>query len=339
MSQLISVVVTAYNIEKYLKKCLDSVLRQTYRNIEVLIVDDGSVDGTGKIAKECAQKNENVNYFYQENAGVSVARNLGMEHASGKYIMFVDGDDYLDPQIIEELYGKINGSEIICCCCKAFDEKNFYVDHFFSTSFIAKNPKEKERLFLQLLNGNEGKTEGKGYTAIGVPWGKLYNIRFLRENNITFDPKLKRMQDNMFNLNAFYYANQVSYVNQPLYYYRLEHVKSKENSYGLEVWEPLLTTRKEFFYQHKEMLTKKLEGALFYEKNIGFISVALHIVGNRNTSLAVKELTNVRNNSLFIDLFNNNVSCKLPLRIKVFRNLARFHLYYILIMCIRIKSK
>lgn len=101
MSVLVSVVVPVYNLEKYIENCLKSIVAQTYKNLEILCIDDGSTDGSADIIKSMAENDLRIKYVYQENAGVSAARNRGMNEATGEYLMFVDGDDYLHYQAVE----------------------------------------------------------------------------------------------------------------------------------------------------------------------------------------------------------------------------------------------
>ena len=99
----ISIIVPIYNIEKYLPRCLDSILAQTYKNLEVILVDDGSVDNSGMIADKYARNDQRINVIHQVNKGVSAARNAGLDLATGDYIGFVDGDDYIEKDMYERL--------------------------------------------------------------------------------------------------------------------------------------------------------------------------------------------------------------------------------------------
>lgn len=115
--ETISVIIPVYNIEKYLPACLDSIIQQTYRCLEIILVDDGSKDNTGNICDEYAAKDTRIKVIHKTNGGVSSARNNGMDAATGKYISFVDGDDWIDPQMYETLYNnalKYN-ADISCC--------------------------------------------------------------------------------------------------------------------------------------------------------------------------------------------------------------------------------
>ncbi|HAS37211.1 MAG TPA: glycosyltransferase family 2 protein, partial [Ruminococcaceae bacterium] len=98
MSALVSIIIPVYNLEKYIKHCLESVVNQTYKELEIICIDDGSTDGSAEIIKSMAENDPRIKYIYQENAGVSAARNKGLDTATGEYVMFVDGDDYIHYQ-------------------------------------------------------------------------------------------------------------------------------------------------------------------------------------------------------------------------------------------------
>ena len=109
----ISVIVPVYNAEKYLHRCIDSVLAQTYTDFELLLIDDGSKDQSGEICDEYAQKDARVRVFHQENGGVSSARNLGLDNAKGEWVTFVDSDDWAKPYYIEHLVASIDGADLV----------------------------------------------------------------------------------------------------------------------------------------------------------------------------------------------------------------------------------
>ncbi len=105
--ELISIIVPAYNIKEYLERCVNSILNQTWKNLEILLVDDGSVDGTGELVDELAKKDERIRVFHKENGGSSSARNLGIQEARGSYLGFIDSDDYIEPFMFEALYSAL----------------------------------------------------------------------------------------------------------------------------------------------------------------------------------------------------------------------------------------
>mgnify|MGYP004458462943 CR=1 FL=1 len=127
----ISIIVPIYNVEKYIRKCIESIINQTYRNIEIILVDDGSPDNCGKICDEYAKKDSRVKVIHKKNGGLSDARNKGTEVATGEYIMYVDSDDYIELSACEELYNIINAGnvDIVCYNFKKVDELGNIIDN------------------------------------------------------------------------------------------------------------------------------------------------------------------------------------------------------------------
>ena len=116
---LISVIIPVYNVEKYLKRCMDSVLKQTYSNIEIIIVDDGSTDTSGSLCDEYWKKDSRITVFHKENGGLSSARNFGLERVSGNYVCFIDSDDFIHENYISFMYDKIIKNDADICYCKS----------------------------------------------------------------------------------------------------------------------------------------------------------------------------------------------------------------------------
>ena len=102
----VSIIVPVYNVEKYLKRCIDSLINQTLKDIEIIVVDDGSTDNSGQIIKKYQEKNSNIKYYKKENGGLSDARNYGMKYAQSEYIAFLDSDDFVDKTMYEKMYNK-----------------------------------------------------------------------------------------------------------------------------------------------------------------------------------------------------------------------------------------
>ena len=107
MEDLISVIVPVYNVEKYLNKCIDSIINQTYKNLEIILVDDGSQDSSGKICDEYTKKDNRIKVIHKENGGVSSARNIGLNNATGEWIAFIDADDWVDEEYLQTLFNRI----------------------------------------------------------------------------------------------------------------------------------------------------------------------------------------------------------------------------------------
>lgn len=167
MKALISVIIPVYNVEKYVSKCITSVISQTYTNLEILLIDDGSTDGSGTICDSYIQKDKRVKVIHKENGGLSSARNCGLAHATGEYIAFIDSDDYVKPNFIETLHKRLvtDNSDIAVCNFDRTDENGNIISEF---SLIT--PSEKK-----VLNQKEFWESFHDHSAVNiVAWNKLY---------------------------------------------------------------------------------------------------------------------------------------------------------------------
>ena len=225
----VSVVIPIYNQEHYLRACLDSLWKQTFMRFEVLAVNDGSTDASAAIVREYEHRDSRFHLIDKPNGGVSSARNAGIAHACGQWICFIDPDDYVAADYLQTLYDATmcsdDSPDIVMSTCIACDGTRKSRQRFFPEPFTACTPHEKKPLYRQLLDGSF--QQSKGFvTAIGVPWGKLYLHSFLAANDLHFDPQLTRMEDNLFNIQAFHDARRIIYLDYAGYYYRVSDLLS-----------------------------------------------------------------------------------------------------------------
>jgi len=209
MNPLISIVIPLYNTEKYIRDCIDSVLKQDYSNIELIVINDGSTDGSQRIVTEIIEKDSRVKLYNIANDGVSNARNVGIDSAIGEYIIFIDADDYISPDYISYMYdlAKKSKSDFIMSSKYFRDENDRQID------------KEEERFEVWT---NEVCTEYLLYPKITVGcWNKMYKLSFLNENKIRFEKKLFFGEGLRFITDVSQRANSVCVGNRKIYYYRL----------------------------------------------------------------------------------------------------------------------
>ncbi len=212
----ISFIVPIYNAKSYLHECVTSLIGQTHNEIEVLLVDDGSNDGSGDICDQFNKIDSRVRVFHINNSGVSVARNLGIEKSFGRWISFVDADDFLDPNFAKDmlLAAENSNSDIIVSNYILYTENKSIEQYFFPRCKQFEGDDIYKYLIIDSVLGSKTKTN------IGVPWGKLYRRDFVTGGGISFKPGLKRMQDALFNVYAFNSADSVYFLDKCLYHYR-----------------------------------------------------------------------------------------------------------------------
>ena len=210
---LISLVVPIYNAETYLRMCLDSITNQTYSNIEVLLVNDGSSDGSGAICQEFVARDSRFHYIEKGNGGVSDARNVGIARAQGEFLSFVDSDDWIEPTCVEDMYraALLNDAEVVVSNYKKFDVKeNCYWIHIFDDYYETHYSDEELIQQLPLLERRD-----KSFTT---SWGILFARRLF--NNISF-PKGKIIEDTRTNYRFFAESCRSTYIHKALYNYRV----------------------------------------------------------------------------------------------------------------------
>ena len=204
-SKLISIIVPVYNVADYLERCVESLVLQTYLNLEIILVDDGSTDQSGEICEELAKSDERIHVFHKKNGGLSDARNYGIEHCSGEFITFVDSDDRIDLKACENLVNTAlleNSDIVIGCIIHEYSDGTIVYDEKIFENEITLDGKEAVKNIL----------EGKGYSACG----KLYRKNVF--DKIRF-PKGKLDEDFATAYKIFYESSKVTYITEYVYFY------------------------------------------------------------------------------------------------------------------------
>lgn len=208
----VSIVIPIYNAEKYLIRCIDSVINQTESEIEIILVDDGSKDESLNICKKFQTRDSRIKVIHQENAGVSAARNRGIEAANGKYIGFVDSDDWIEPMMYERLLDqaeKTNADIVMCDAMTVFSNGNKQVDTItqLSESQILKKSDFTPSLLLEMA--------GSAWRCIYK--NNRYNDKQMQLKKLQFPLGVKFSEDRICNIYAFGYANKISYIKKTFY--------------------------------------------------------------------------------------------------------------------------
>lgn len=208
-NKLISIIVPVYNVENYIQQCLKSLMVQTYKNIEIIIIDDGSTDNTGKICDDYAKIDNRITIVHKKNEGVSSARNTGLNIAKGEIIAFCDGDDYPNNNMYELMYNKM---------------KEYDADIVISNYNIIKNDKVIQKpdfkMIPNLMNKNEFLYYMSGKYYRGFTANKLYNKSLISKSKVFFNNDITRCEDMLFNVQLSEFLEKAVYINEHLYNYR-----------------------------------------------------------------------------------------------------------------------
>ena len=240
MNFLVSIVVPIYNSEKYIGRCINSIINQSYRNLEIILINDGSKDNSLNICKKFAKQDKRIILLNQNNNGVSAARNAGIDIAKGEYISFIDADDSVEKNYIYELVKNSNNGQADVVICGYND---VYSEEISKINTLENNIEIKGLI-------NKDYDNLKKY--IKYPWIKIYRLNFLKNNNIKFSRQFTDAEDQVFNFQVFSIAKIYNFVNKALY----NHYYSNLNSLSKQI-----TIRS--FYSNLEKLKFEIEKKIF----------------------------------------------------------------------------
>jgi len=220
----VSIIIPIYNTEEYVEQCIKSVLNQSYQNLEIILIDDGSTDQSRNICQKLKKLDERIQLFEQKNEGVSKTRNRGIEIATGKYIMFVDSDDLLDKTCVESLLKETKEEAFAICNINRFyqNETNIKIKKLDKKNCYYSREEFIKIYKMELLNS---------------PCGRLYERERIMQKQIRFDEEISLGEDLLFNFEYLKDFKKITLVNQFLYFYRIGNGDSLSKKYYCNMYE------------------------------------------------------------------------------------------------------
>ena len=341
----ISIIVPVYKVEPYLHRCVDSLLNQTYRNLEIILVDDGSPDNCPQICDDYAEKDDRVVVIHQENAGQSSARNAGLDIMTGEYIMFVDSDDWVEPETCTEA---LSASE-------KFDADVVMWDYIrerpnaskkkgiFKEDVIFEEPTVKDRLYYRMIGLLDSElARPEMADALAPIWGKLYRRECVEREHIrVYDiRKVGAYEDGLFNLDVFKGAKKVIYLNQFFYHYRKDIDGATTTTYRErlpEQWEHLFD-----YLEHYIQINELKEDASSRLSNrvvLSILGLGLNLLADsENVWVKIKKLKKILSSKRYRRAFKRVPLNYFPMHWKIFYGFAKYNFatgVYIILVCIK----
>jgi glycosyltransferase involved in cell wall biosynthesis len=227
-SPKISIIVTAYQVEQYIERCIQSILSQTFKDFEFIIVDNGSSDGSADICHRYKEIDGRIKLIRKKQGSIASGRNFGLEHATGEFIQFMDADDLIADDMLEKMYYTINqgDADLITCGYKKMyvneNEEEYFVyceveDRTYSKKeFLPVCAKYCENFILYFV------------------WNKLYRADIIKTNGIRFDESITRSEDVLFNFEYIKYADRFTFIKEPLYIYNRSNVNSTSKGFQIQ---------------------------------------------------------------------------------------------------------
>lgn len=330
--KIISIIIPAYNAEKYISKCLDSLINQTYKNLEIIVVNDGSTDNTLKILEKYASDDNRIKVLNQKNSGASQARNNALKIFSGDYLMFADADDWLDENTCESALNELieNNVDVVMwtyvrefgslsAVKQIFDEDKIYFD---------KNAVSQRlhRRFLGLYKEELARPEN-GECIVPV-WGKLYKSEVIRKANAEFVDlkKVGSCEDGLYNLEVFGFVNSAVFINKPWYHYRKDNSGSQTVSYREKLysqWQNLYEEMQSYIDCNK--CPEMYQLSLYNRIAIGVFHLSLNLVHSDMTALEkIKNIKSILKEKRYINAYKYLELKYFPIYWKIYYFMAKY---------------
>ena len=303
-SPKVSVIVPVYNVEKYLKRCLESLINQRFKDIEIICINDGSTDNSSDILKEYEKKDTRIKIINQNNRGLSGARNSGIDIANGEYILFVDSDDWINLDMIKDMYEQANSNKcdvVICSYIREYSyksrEKNFNMPEI--TIYNEKDVSLK--LHRKIIGPIKEELANPEHTdSLVTAWGKLYKTNIIKGNNISFiDTKEIGTEDCLFNIYLFKYVKKAIFLNKPYYHYWKENSNSLTSTHKVNLKDKWIN----MYNYIREFLDENGYESVFYEALNNRICMSTLGLGLNECNRAnrISEINKIKNMKLILE--------------------------------------
>ncbi len=325
IEKLVSIIIPVYNCKSFLEQCLVSILNQSYQKLQVIIVDDGSQDGSDEICEAFSKKDSRVLFIRQENRGVSSARNAALKLAEGEYILFVDSDDWIDPLTVETTLhiAMEQDADVVLWPYIREDEERSLPKTIFSDNciFTGEDAKRLHRRMIGLLGDELRKPENAD--ALCTVWGKLYRAELIHTEFVDLN-EIGSYEDGLFNLSVFENVQKAFFVNKPMYHYRRrsESQTHSYNAYLFERWNCLYQYMET--YIKSKSLSDDYQQALNNRIALGVLGLSLNLASYRGSFFQkVGIMDSYLNDERYRRAFRSFSTKEMPLYWKIFYGAAK----------------
>ncbi len=303
----VSIIVPVYNCEKFISKCLDSILHQTYSNIEIVIVNDGSTDQSEEILQKYKEQDERVSCYYQDNSGPSEARNYGIMKSTGEYLAFIDSDDSIDAYYIEYLINKMltTGADLVCC-----GYKDISVYGILNCTDFNFDKSDSMHYFINLVCNGTG----------GVLWSKMFKKEIISKHNIKMDKDIFMSEDLIFVLQYAVHCQSFAAINNYLYYYNRLNQNSISSNFSIDYVDNNITVCKHIenifntvdIDKNKidEVITSRIQNLVIHL--VEQQSMHIKVLGKKNALHNVKQILSIQYIESYLSRFSTKAIINKP---------------------------
>ncbi len=311
----VSIIVPVYNLELYISQCLESIITQTYENVEIIVVNDGSTDNSDEIIQQYQKKDCRIKYFERDNHGVSESRNFALSNATGNYVVFVDGDDWLEKDMIAKLMNYWNYELVVCSYNRRYENNSN--PKVFDIEGNCSGAKFHRRL---IGLKDEELHDPSNADSFGTTWGKLYVREVIESNQINF-VSLKEIgtaEDVLFNIEYSTYIDKCYIINEPLYNYRKINSSSLTSTHKnnlFELWRNLYS----IIYNKYVKENTELKSAFYNRVCLSIFGLGLNELQSQKTHKdKIKRIKGILNNELYLSAYKELQLKYFPIHWKIF---------------------
>lgn len=340
----VSIIVPVYNVEAYIHRCMNSLINQTLKDIEIILIDDESPDNCGNICDEYAKKDKRIKVIHKKNQGLGLARNSGIEIASGEYIAFVDSDDYVSLDMYDKLYSKVIRENADTCFC-SYNRINFDGNISKCSIFLDKNVYNQENIVTDILINMLG-SEPSSYEDIVLDmsvWRAIYSRNIINNNNIRFCSEREFIsEDIIFHLDYLILNKKVTIVKDSLYNY-CENNESLTKSYRSDRFEKNKMLYFEILKKVKNIGIDNLAKLRLERLFLGLVRVCISQeveYSNKNSKqTALQNIKSICNDDVIQRILDRYPIYELPIKHKVFNIFMKFKMPRILYILVKLKNQ
>ena len=325
MEKLVNIIVPVYNVEKYLDKCINSLINQTYEQIEIILVDDGSKDYSGRLCDEWSKKSNKIKVVHKKNEGLGMARNTGLDYAMGDYVMFIDSDDYLAGNVVEKLLEKLLSEKVDAAFTGMirFTDKGILseVDRKYKDITFREN--ELCKTYMVEMAGTLPDEPIDSYLYMSVCTG-IYSMKVIRDYSIRFESERKMIsEDFIFNIDYFSKAKGVTFIAENGYYYRINE-DSITRTYNPKRFEMEIIFFEEINRKFSKILYPEIYELRVQRMFLGRVRTCILWVIKSVPKKKFQEINRICNNEVVKSVMKTYPYKKNPFRQRVFNACLRY---------------
>lgn len=335
---LVSVIVPIYNVEQYLNHCIETITAQTYEKMEILLIDDGATDNSSTLCEQWKEKDNRITVIHKQNSGLGFARNTGLDHAHGQYVMFVDSDDFCNLNAVETLVKNGHGADTVFCGHSIYYSENDvvhfpirYEGAFFETEDILY------KILLEMIGGNP---EDPSDIVLPISvWHGLYSMEIINKYKIRFPSERQFISEDMiFHIDYLAHSKRVQFVSDCLYYYRKNNGLSLTTVYNASRFDKEIILYKEVDRRLGTLLPENIYRLRLQRTFLGRVRSCI-MRATKQIEKPAQEIRKICENKTVQEVlkeypFNHN-----PLKLRVFNYCIKHRLVLLLQLMVYLRSK